>query len=163
RKGRARAAAGPCAVAPAAAPRRPHVPGTDSLPAAQPGRAGPYRSLQRLHRRLTSAAGGLGLVEAGLRPVRRAGRSPGHRGARSGIVLRLTVLLTGVAMLRRSRRVAYWWFERAVLLNLLLAQVFTFYLQQFGALAGLAIDLVLLLVLEGLMRTERRTARLVAG
>lgn len=84
-------------------------------------------------------------------------------GALVGHVLTGTMLLIGVVMLWRSRQVAYRWFERAVLVNLLLAQVFTFYLQQFGALAGLAIDLVLLLVLGGLMRTERRAARLAAG
>jgi hypothetical protein len=72
----------------------------------------------------------------------------------------LSVALTGIgaAVLHRSRIGAYRWFERAVMLNLLVTQVFTFYLQQFGAIGGLGIDLALLLLLNGMIRTERRAA-----
>jgi len=79
-------------------------------------------------------------------------------GALAADLLSLVMVGVGAATLRRSRIGAYRWLERAVMVNLLVAQVFTFYLQQFGAISGLAIDLVLLLVLNGMIRTERQAA-----
>ncbi|HKA12910.1 MAG TPA: hypothetical protein VKI99_20810 [Candidatus Dormibacteraeota bacterium] len=79
-------------------------------------------------------------------------------GAAAADLLSLVMIAIGAARLRRSRSGAYRWLERAVMVNLLVSQVFTFYLQQFGAIAGLAIDLILLVVLNGMIRTERRAA-----
>ena len=79
-------------------------------------------------------------------------------GALAADLLSLVMVGVGAATLRRSRIGAYRWLERAVMVNLLVSQVFTFYLQQFSAISGLAIDLILLLVLSGMMRSERRAA-----
>lgn len=79
-------------------------------------------------------------------------------GALAADLLSLVLLAAGASALRRSRAGACRWLERAVMVNLLVSQVFTFYLQQFGSIAGLAIDLILLLVLNGMIRTERRVA-----
>ena len=79
-------------------------------------------------------------------------------GAAAADLLSLVMIAVGAPTLRRSRQGAYRWLERAVMVNLLVSQVFTFYLQQFGAIAGLAIDLILLLVLNGMIRTDRRAA-----
>jgi hypothetical protein len=57
--------------------------------------------------------------------------------------------------LRVSRLAALTWFYRAVIVDLLLGQVFAFYLLQFGALLGVCLDLAALLILSGAMRTER--------
>ncbi len=76
-------------------------------------------------------------------------------GAFAGTLLTGLLAAIGILRLAWSRPAAYAWFQRAVLINLLLAQVFTFYLQQFGSLGGLTIDLVLLLLLSGMRRTER--------
>ena len=96
------------------------------------------------------------VLVAGWRPA--SGDNPGV--ARTGVLaadlLTLAMVAGGSVTLRRSRLSAYRWFERAVMVNLLVAQVFTFYLQQFGALGGLAIDLVLVVLLNGMIRTERR-------
>jgi hypothetical protein len=53
----------------------------------------------------------------------------------------------GIRLLRRDRGQAYAWFERSVLINLLLTQVFVVANDQFSALPSIAIDLVMLAVL----------------
>jgi hypothetical protein len=66
------------------------------------------------------------------------------------------LIVVAAMSLRISRLAALTWFYRAVLVDLLLGQVFAFYLLQFGALPGVCLDLVALLILGGAMRTERR-------
>jgi hypothetical protein len=51
--------------------------------------------------------------------------------------------LIGLVLLRRSRLRAYRWFLRAVLVSLLISQVFVFYYDQFAALGGLVFDLLI--------------------
>jgi hypothetical protein len=58
------------------------------------------------------------------------------------------LLLIGLMRLERSRLDAYHWMRRAVLVSLLLAQPLAFYAQQWTALIGLAINLVLLSAIE---------------
>ena len=66
------------------------------------------------------------------------------------------VALGLVRLLRRQRLDAYVWFTRALLVSIFVTRVFTFVESQFGAVFGLAVD-VLLLVSVGLMaRQERR-------
>ena len=61
------------------------------------------------------------------------------------------LLVLGVWFLRRSPLRAYQWFKRAILLSILLTQVFMFYIQQLGALDELAINLSVLVALNALI------------
>jgi hypothetical protein len=63
-------------------------------------------------------------------------------------------LVVGVSRLRRSRLAALRWFDRAVVVDLLLAQVFNFYDSQFGALAGTVVDVLILLLVRGMIHAE---------
>ncbi len=58
------------------------------------------------------------------------------------------LLIAGLTRLRRSLLAAFHWFRRAVLVSLLVAQPLAFYEQQWAALIGLALNLVLLSALE---------------
>jgi hypothetical protein len=67
-----------------------------------------------------------------------------------------------VYLVLRSRIHALRWFKRSILASIFLTDLFTFYYQQLGALADLAVDLILLAVFEALIdmehrREERRT------
>jgi hypothetical protein len=79
-----------------------------------------------------------------------------YLGALASDAASLLLLAIGAVRLLASRLAAYRWLERAVLVNILLGQIFSFYLLQFGALAGLGFDLVVLLLAKGMARTERR-------
>jgi hypothetical protein len=85
-------------------------------------------------------------------------RNPSDGVAQAGTVLSFATsfVLVGAALARLvdSRTAACVWFERAVLVNLLLGQVFIFYLIQFWALFGLGLDLALLLLLKGSIRAD---------
>ena len=61
----------------------------------------------------------------------------------SGVVS-LVCSSVGLRLVGRDRRRGYEWFRRAVLVNLLLTQIFLFRVDQWGAVTGLVIDLVLL-------------------
>ncbi|MGH2618900.1 MAG: hypothetical protein ACRDJC_27040, partial [Thermomicrobiales bacterium] len=67
------------------------------------------------------------------------------------------LLIVGLVNLRFSRLNAYHWFRRAVLVSLLVAQPLAFYAQQWTALLGLALNLVLLSAIE--FGIARETAR----
>lgn len=68
------------------------------------------------------------------------------------------LLLIGLFHLRRSRLTAYHWFRRAVLVSLLVAQPLAFYAQQWTALIGLALNLVLLSAIEFAIARESALA-----
>ena len=72
--------------------------------------------------------------------------------------------LVGVVYLvLRSRDHALRWFRRSILASIFLTDLFTFYYQQLGAVADLAVDLILLAVFEALLEAEhRRTGRVEA-
>lgn len=64
-------------------------------------------------------------------------------------------VLLGVArVVRGARLAAYQMFERAILVSILLVQVFSFYAEQFAALVELAGNLVLLLLVRSMIRLE---------
>jgi len=69
--------------------------------------------------------------------------------------------LVGLVLLRRSRLSAYRWFLRAVLVSLLISQVFVFYYDQFAALGGLVVDLLIYGALRYMIGREEAEA--VAG
>ncbi|MCW3007534.1 MAG: hypothetical protein JWP17_2160 [Solirubrobacterales bacterium] len=66
------------------------------------------------------------------------------------------LVLIGVLALRRGARYeAYRWWERALLVSILLTRSFAFVESQFGAVFGLSVDLLLLVSLHLMMRGER--------
>jgi hypothetical protein len=66
------------------------------------------------------------------------------------------LVVIGVVDLRRGRRYdAYRWWDRALLVSIFLTRSFAFVESQFGAVFGLAIDLLLLVSLHLMMRGER--------
>lgn len=70
------------------------------------------------------------------------------------------IALLGLAVVRRDRARAYRLFRRAVLVSLLVTQVFVFRLQEWAATAGLLVDLVVLgLVVAELSQIEAAAAR----
>lgn len=74
--------------------------------------------------------------------------SPLPNWALAGIVvsgaLSLGLSVLGLRRVGTDRAAGYEWFRRAVLVNLLLTQIFLFRVDQWSAVSGLAIDLVLL-------------------
>ena len=74
-----------------------------------------------------------------------------------------TILVAGLLFLRSSLLTAFHWFRRSVLVSLLVAQPLAFYEQQWTALVGLAVNLVLLSALEfGIARESATPAQGVA-
>ena len=68
------------------------------------------------------------------------------------------LVLRGVLAIRRSRYEGLRWFQRSILASIFLTQVFMFYREQWGGLAVLAFNLVLLGGLNFVMEQERATA-----
>lgn len=66
----------------------------------------------------------------------------------------LTVV--GVVRLPRSRLAAYRWFERALLVNIFLTQIFMFAEEEFAAATGMIVSLLALAALRILIRAEIR-------
>jgi hypothetical protein len=62
----------------------------------------------------------------------------------------------GILMLRRNRLTAYRWFDRALLLRILVVQVFLFQEEQFAATVGLAVDLFVWAMLRSAMAIEEQ-------
>jgi hypothetical protein len=75
-----------------------------------------------------------------------------------GIVLPTVIssafAIVGAIRLRYSRLDAYRWLKRSLLVSILVVQVFVFYLDELGALRGLAIDLALLLGINYVLGEE---------
>ena len=71
-------------------------------------------------------------------------------------VVSAVLVAQGIIVLHQGERLdAYKWFERALLVSIFVTQVFSFVESQFGAVFGLAIDLILLITLRYVMETER--------
>ncbi len=75
-----------------------------------------------------------------------------------GSLIQAVITGLGLWALRRSRLEAYLWFERALLVNLLVTQVFLFAQDQFAATTGFLLSLAALIVLRILIRSEERDA-----
>ncbi len=65
-----------------------------------------------------------------------------------------TCIFFGVFSLHRSRLAAYKWFERAMLVNILLSQIFLFTINQLSAITGLLFSLLVLGALRLLVAQE---------
>jgi hypothetical protein len=68
------------------------------------------------------------------------------------------LVLTGIWRLQVSRLAAYRWFLRAVLFEIFFAQVFAFYRDQFWALVGLLVSILIWAVLHYAVRQEEMAA-----
>jgi len=91
------------------------------------------------------------------------GQGTGEPGEAVDLPLLLAATIAGgltlvglVYLLLRSRIRALRWFKRSILASIFLTDLFTFYYQQLGAVADLAVDLVLLAVFEALIEAEHR-------
>jgi hypothetical protein len=73
------------------------------------------------------------------------------------------LIAVGFASWRRSRLAAYRWFKAAVLVSLLITQVFVFYYDQLSALIGVIINLVLYGVLSYVIAREEAQRREAAA
>jgi hypothetical protein len=69
-------------------------------------------------------------------------------------VLSLGLVMIGVARLRSTRLSAYRWFERSLLVAILVTQVMLFWQDQLAALGGLIWNLALLTVLRSMISLE---------
>lgn len=65
-----------------------------------------------------------------------------------------TFIVIGLVRLRRDRVAAYHWFERSLLVSVLLTRVFLFVESQFGAAAGAFLDIALLLAVRSMIHAE---------
>src|SRR6267143_4466787 len=63
-----------------------------------------------------------------------------------------------VYLVLRSQTHALRWFKRSILASIFLTDLFTFYYQQLGAVADLAVDRILLAAFEALLESEHRLA-----
>ena len=65
------------------------------------------------------------------------------------------LIVIGAIRLRRSRIDALRWFERGLLVEILVTQVFIFQQHQLGGLIGLVLTIVVWLLVRSAMRAER--------
>ena len=70
--------------------------------------------------------------------------------------------VVGVVRLRHHRLSAYHWFERGILVQIFVTQVFEFAQEQLGAIFGLAFNLLLWIAIRSMIRAEAER-ELVAG
>lgn len=70
--------------------------------------------------------------------------------------------VVGAMMLRRSRLEAYVWFERGLLVDILITQVFQFAQQQLAGVTGLVVTIGLWVMVRSAIRAERERASLQA-
>jgi len=70
-------------------------------------------------------------------------------------------VLIGVLRIRRSRTAAFQMFEQSLLVSIFLTEVFSFYEQQFLALIGLALNILLLIITRYALRQEAASASAV--
>jgi len=68
-------------------------------------------------------------------------------------------IVIGLAVRRRSRVSSYRWYKRAILVSILIRQVFVFYHDQFAALVGVAFDLLIYAALSYMISREEAEAR----
>jgi hypothetical protein len=81
---------------------------------------------------------------------------PSARIATVAAVLAAALVAVGIVRLRRSRLDAYHWFDRALLVRILVVNVFLFDEQQFAATIGLAADLIVWTMLRSAMAIEEQ-------
>jgi hypothetical protein len=73
-----------------------------------------------------------------------------------------TFYIVGAVMLRRSRLAAYTWFDRGLLIDILVTQVFQFAQEQLAGVAGLVVTIGLWVMVRSAIRAERERESLEA-
>ena len=81
---------------------------------------------------------------------------PSARIATGAAAFAGVLVIIGIVQLRRNRLEAYRWFDRAMLVRILVVNVFLFQQQQFAATIGLAVDLVVWAMLRSAMAVEEQ-------
>ena len=117
--------------------------------------AGSYRRIV-LHRWFEPAviagfvAVGLGdlLAVAGIAFFKPAGAAGVRVAEAAASVASSVCIWIGILALRKSRVAAFEWFQRSMLVNIFVTQVFLFYDSQFGALGGLAVHVAIYVALR---------------
>jgi hypothetical protein len=71
-----------------------------------------------------------------------------------GYAASTTCVVLGLLKLHRDRLSAYHWFERALLVSILVTHVFIFVESQFGAVFGVGLDILLLLGVRSMIHVE---------
>jgi hypothetical protein len=117
--------------------------------------AGSYRriALHRWFEPLIIAgfvAVGLGdvLAVAGVAYFKPAGAASVRVAEATSSVASSVCIWVGILALRKSRVAAFRWFQRSMLVNIFVTQVFLFYDSQFGALGGLAVHIAIYVALR---------------
>lgn len=82
-----------------------------------------------------------------------------ERVASVGATVAGILTVSGVVRLLRSRLAADRWFERAVFVRILVVQVYLFAQEQFTAVVGLGVDLVLWVMLRSAIRVEEEAGQ----
>ena len=72
----------------------------------------------------------------------------------AGTAISIAFMLAGLVRLRRDRLAAYRMFERGLLVSILITHVFVFVRSQFGAVFGLGVDILLLLLVRSMIHAE---------
>jgi hypothetical protein len=78
-------------------------------------------------------------------------------------VVALVLVAIGVVQLHRSRLRAYQWFERGLLVQIFVVQIFVFAEEQLAGTIGLIVVLVAWILLQGAIRAEREREALEAA
>jgi len=90
-------------------------------------------------------------------------RRPSERVATAAASVAGILVVVGMWKLRRSRQAAFGWFDRALLVHILVVQVYLFHDQQFAAVIGLAVDLAVWAMLRSAMAVEEQRERAERG
>jgi hypothetical protein len=81
---------------------------------------------------------------------------PSERVATYASVVAAVLVVIGIARLRRSRLEAYRWFDRALLVWILVVQVYVFRQMQFAGVLGLAVDLFIWTMVRSAITIEEQ-------
>jgi hypothetical protein len=76
----------------------------------------------------------------------------------ASVIVSTALVWIGVVRVGESRLAGYHWFERALLVSILVTQVFVFVESQFAAVFGLAIEVILLITVRAMIRSELKLA-----
>lgn len=83
-------------------------------------------------------------------------RKPSGKIAVTAATVAAVLIVIGITQLRRNRLGAYRWFDRALLIRILVVQVFLFQAEQFAATLGLFVDLFVWAMLRSAIAIEEQ-------
>lgn len=85
---------------------------------------------------------------------------PSERVATLAAAVAGILVLIGISQMRKSRLAAFRWFDRALLVWILVVQVYMFQQEQFAAVVGLAVDLAIWVMVRSAIAVEGQRAHL---